>query len=235
MGTPEKNLSKEEKENVLLVLNEFSEEYKANTRSVISLATSIKEYMSKIDELTDRVDKQSSGLGFEEASQLKRAIEVGVERIIDAVNGISIPEKKLRELAVMLDTTILFLKSPIPQKVIHQHHVPKLVWITAGLFIILALVCSGWYVTGSKLNSYIANDIKYRLLKLDTGNLVLQHQIHRADSLFVVVPRLNDSVIFKEEEYRKNFELLQKARRMKVEADQLNREAKKLKDKVGER
>ena len=54
MDTTSKNLNKEEKESVLVVLNEFSEEYKSHAKSVNSLVTSVNESSQKITLLLER-------------------------------------------------------------------------------------------------------------------------------------------------------------------------------------
>jgi hypothetical protein len=45
-------------------------------------------------------------------------------------------------------------------------------WIAAGLFVAFSLVCTGWFYTYKKLNEQIANDTKYRQLKLDTAIII---------------------------------------------------------------
>ncbi|OQP58844.1 hypothetical protein A3860_39230 [Niastella vici] len=67
-------------------------------------------------------------------------------------------------------------------KVIHHHHVPKIVWVSAILFVVLCLVCSGWYSTVQKLDQYQTNDLKYRYLKLK-ANPALHRILVLTDSL----------------------------------------------------
>lgn len=86
-----------------------------------------------------------------------------VENIIQKI---SIPEKEVKELSLDLNRLTSILKQPVKNEVINHHHVPKLVWITASLFVIVCIVCSGWYATHDNLQNYIAGDTKYRYLKL---------------------------------------------------------------------
>lgn len=231
MDTSTKNLTKEEKENVLLVLNEFSEDHKQNTKAINNLISSVKEYTAKINPLLERVEDQSK---TEPAviEELKNTIATGINKMQEAIQRFSFPDAKLHHLSNKLDKNMELLKNPIPQKIIHQHHVPQITWMAVGLLIALALVSAGWYMTASKLDGYIANDTKYRYLKLDTGHVILQRQFYQADSMLNANANLRDSVIRVEEQYRYNFELLQKASRMNAEAEKLKAKAKVLKEQA---
>lgn len=232
MDTPMKNLTKEEKENVLLLLNEFSEDHKQNTKAIHSLVTTVKEYTNRINPLLEQVEGQSR-TGPVVIEELKNAIATGINKMLDVIQRFSFPDAKFHQLSNKLDKNMELLKNPIPQKIIHQHHVSKITWIAVGLLIALALVSSGWFTTADKLDGYIANDTKYRYLKLDTGQAILQQQLYRADSMFNVKANLRDSVISTEKEYRSNFELFQKASRMNAEAENLKVKAKALKEQAG--
>ncbi len=232
MDTNNNKLNKVEKENVLLVLNEFSEDHKQNTKAINNLVGSVKEYINKINPLLERVVDQSKA---EPAviEELRNTIATGINKMQEVIQRFSFPDTKFHQLSSKLDKNIQLLQNPVLQKIIHQHHVPKITWIAAGLLIALALVSAGWYMTTEKLNSYIANDTKYRYLKLDTGRVILRQQLYRADSLFNAKANFRDSVINTEEEYRSNFELLQKASRMSAEAENLKVKAEELKEQAG--
>jgi len=47
-------LSKEEKENVLMVLNEISQEYKFNAKAISMLAANVKEYIAKVEVIQEK-------------------------------------------------------------------------------------------------------------------------------------------------------------------------------------
>ncbi len=126
-----------------------------------------------------------------------------------------------------MDTSISVYKELVKNKIVHHHHVPKVIWITAGLFVAFALVCAGWYSTSNKLDGYIANDTKYRQLRLDTANRSLQSYLDLTDSLYNLDPDVRNIVIKAEERNRKNFERLQKAEHLKAEAKELEKEVRK--------
>jgi len=231
MDTPVKNLNKEEKENVLMVLNEFTEEYKANAKSVDKLLSTVNELSEKIIPFLERPDSPKSE--SEVVNKLEDLIEKGVEKITTMIKGTSLPGHEMQQLLEKMENTRLILQNPIPQKNIHHHHVPKITWIAAGLLLTVALASAGWYMTGQKLDAYIASDTKYRYLKLDTGNIYLQKLLYRADSLLGKNVSMREAVINMEEEYHHNFELLQKASHMNIEAENLKADAKRLKEKAG--
>lgn len=89
----------------------------------------------------------------------------------------------------------------------------------------------GWYSTNNRLVSYIAIDTKYRYLRLDTANVILEKKLYKVDSLFNEISTMRDIVLAMEEKYQHNFELLRKANRMKAEAENLKTEAKKWRKK----
>jgi len=86
------------------------------------------------------------------------------------------------KLTQNLSTLIPLIRQLTENKIQHHHYIPKLVWITAGLFIILSLAFSGWYVSASKIDQHKAGDIKYRELKLlaDTAFLKTLWQLDRS-------------------------------------------------------
>ena len=155
------------------------------------------------------------------------------QKLVNAIHGLredikesSFSVDKLQGLSSRLDTVMGQVSQPAENKVLHHHHVPKIIWITAGLFITLALVSSGWYITGSKLDGFIANDTKYRQLRLDTSKQALQLYLDKIDSLYSARPDMRKIVLEKEEEYQMNFERLQKAKRLKDEAKTLEKAVK---------
>ncbi len=128
----------------------------------------------------------------------------------DIKEAILLPDKLL-QFSNRLELATDLLKQPPVNKVMHHHHIPKLIWISVGLFIALCLVCSGWYVTSTKLDGFVASDTKYRHLRLDTAHKSLQLYLDQLDSLYKAHPDFREKVLEREEEYRLNFERLEKA------------------------
>lgn len=158
-----------------------------------------------------------------EIKQLVAAVASLKERIDNG--GIS--EKNIAALNTQMETFINKLDTTPVQKVLHHHHVPKIIWSTAGLMVALCIVCSGWFYTGKKLHSFIANDTKYRALRLDTSKKFLQQYLDYVDSVYIKNPDMRDVVIQKEQEYVINFNRMQKAWRLKEEAKRLEQAAGK--------
>ena len=128
---------------------------------------------------------------------------------------------KLNEFGKRLDNCIGLLQTPKETKVQHHHHVPKFIWIAAGLFLILAMACAGWFNTHNNLEKYVANDSKYRYLKLDTVNKKLQIYLYMVDSLYNTDVEFRNKIASSEEQNIKNIALLQKAYELKIEAKKL--------------
>ncbi len=70
-------------------------------------------------------------------------------------------------------------------------------------------------MTESKLDRYIANDTKYRQLRLDTSIRSLQHYLDRIDSMYDARPDMRRDVLETEERNRENFKRLEKAEQLK--------------------
>ncbi|MGX5817997.1 hypothetical protein ACWKWU_07365 [Chitinophaga lutea] len=122
-----------------------------------------------------------------------------------------------------LRDTITALSRPQVQN--HHHHFPKVAWATAGLFLILCLVSTGWYLTASRLGDFRDNDTKYRYLQL-FDNSQLARLLHFVDSLQRTQPDFfRDSVLSEEEEKHRRLEMLDEATRKEAEAKQLRQRA----------
>ena len=154
-------------------------------------------------------------------TELLHKVLNSVERMRSDTKEAALLPDKLLQLSNWLELVTDLLKKPAVNKVVHHHHIPKLIWISVGLFITLCLVCSGWYVTSTKLDSFVASDTKYRQLRLDTAHKSVQLYLDQLDSLYYVHPDLREKVLETEEEYRLNCERLQKAERFKKEAENL--------------
>ena len=156
---------------------------------------------------------------------------MGIEDIKNAVvsikeiaESISFPTKEMRDLSKTIVEVRDRLNRPVLNTVQHHHYIPKILWLAMGLFLALAVVCTGWYMTATSMNENKANDTKYRYLKLNRNRL-LQDLLSVTDSLYRADPDMRDSVIQREEENRKILELLQKAEDMQKEAEKLKRKA----------
>lgn len=154
-------------------------------------------------------------------------LKTGMNELKAEIKKAHFPVREMQEFSKQLTIGVKLLREPVTVKTWHHHHIPKLVWITAGLFLTMCLVSAGWYMTGQRLERYIANDTKYRLLRLDTARHPLQLSLNRADSLYRVDPDLRKSVSETEEQRMVNFERLQKAARLKDEAKSLEEAARR--------
>jgi hypothetical protein len=134
---------------------------------------------------------------------------------------------QLSDISEQLRTCARLMQMPKePQTVRHPYFV-KLVLSTAGLFLLVCFLCSGWYTTSSKLDNYIANDTKYRYLKLDSSRKPLQIFIMTIDSFYNANTEMRKNVLAQEEQNRLNFERLEQAALLKAQAKELEEKAKK--------
>jgi hypothetical protein len=151
-------------------------------------------------------------------------VKNAVKSIKEIAESISFPIQEMRELSKAIIEVRDQLNRPVTSTVQHHHYIPKIIWLCIVLFVSLAVVCTGWYMTANTLTEYNANDTKYRYLKLNSNKSLLD-LLYRTDSLFRADAGLRDSVIQQEEENQRIFEMLQKANNMEREAEELKRKA----------
>jgi len=132
-----------------------------------------------------------------------------------------------KKLGIAID----ILKSPVTSTIQHHHHFPKVAWITAGLFLALCLVCSGWYVTTRTAEQYQANDIKYRNLKLMVDSASLG-RLYKLDSLYLADPeKMQKDVKEQERLKQERLELLDKIQEVNKKIGQDPKTEQKQKNK----
>lgn len=163
---------------------------------------------------------------IENNAEIKQLV-TAIGSLKEDVHSAGLSEKKMSALSMQIDALVNKLNSAPVQKVEHHHHVSKIIWSIAILMVTLCTVCAGWFNTGKKLDSFIANDTKYRAIKLDTAQKSLQRYLDYIDSAYIKNPDMRKAVIQKEKEYQTNFYRLQKALRLKKEAKKLERGAGK--------
>lgn len=146
----------------------------------------------------------------------------------DAKNR-ELPTDDVQELRGQLKTVIPLLKNPAPAEIEHHHHVPKILWLTAGLFLLVCFLSVGWILTAGKLADFKGNDTKYRKLRLvaDSASLVY---LNRLDSLYQADPdQLRNNVIEQEHLKQERLELLDKIQSVneKIDSPIVNRRSNK--------
>lgn len=163
---------------------------------------------------------------IENNAKIKQLV-TAIGSLKEDVHSAGLSEKKMSALSMQIDALVNKLNSAPVQKVEYHHHVPKIIWATAILMVTLCTVCAGWFNTGKKLDSFIANDTKYRAIKLDTADKSLQQYLDHIDSVYTKNPNMRKAVIQKEKEYQTNFYRMQKALLLKEEAKKLERKREK--------
>ncbi len=151
-------------------------------------------------------------------------LQTQLSLVENTIQKMPFPEKEVKQLSFDLNRVISILQQPVKNEVVNHHHVPKLIYITAGLLLLLCIICSGWYTTHDKLQNYIAGDTKYRYLKLDTDR-TLQGLLFFTDSFYNIHPKMRDDVIATEKENEERTELQQQADEKQKEADALRLKA----------
>jgi hypothetical protein len=136
------------------VLNQLSEERIQDSQELKNLRTVQEVQQQSIRENQSEITSFGKDLG-----NLKSGQEAILKRI-------AMPLKQVEDLSVKIDAHGELLKKPLTQKVIHEHHFPKLLYATVVLFTICICIGMGWFQTEQRLDRYQINDTKWRKLLL---------------------------------------------------------------------
>lgn len=189
-----------------------------------------------VEKQQERTQEHNKRIGIiEQEIQKLSGLPKDIAEIKDSLNLIKrnsvtalLPNEKSEKLAENLSVAIPLIGKLIENKIQHHHHVPKLFWIAAALFLLLSFVCAGWYVTAGREDQHLAGDIKYRELKLMADTTFLR-SLWKLDSVYSANP---DSV-------RDNVEVQETLRQHRLELiDQLHTVEKEIgppTDRAGEK
>jgi hypothetical protein len=170
--------------------------------------------VQKLEQQGQKIQAQEKKIGALEETVHKtpdhspdiQQVKAGIADLKTVVVHLQFPAEEIKELSRKLTITIDQLQKPIENKIQHHHHVPKITWIAAGLFVILCLTCSGWYATSARLDQFREADTKYRYLYLQ-GDSVMQQILYSVDSLYRSGYHMRDSVIQWEADQERAVEL----------------------------
>src|SRR5689334_20303010 len=173
--------------------------------------------------VTNKIQKQAEQISTIEkkletiqgASPELLEIKKQLTEIKVAIIAIKFPTKQMEDLSGQLGTSVALLKQPVENKVIHHHHIPKIILVAAGLFIVLSLACCGWYNTSLKLDIHRANDFKYRHLRLE-NNPALRRILIYTDSLYQNHPTFEETVLQGEDSVRNMIQMQVDAKEAEV-------------------
>lgn len=191
-----------------------------------------KEYSNNafIEVAMNKMEKQDERMANIEALIKKQTDNTEINKLVAAIESLKekacntgISGKNIFSLNMQMEKLISQLNTIPDHKVLHHHHVPKIIWATAGLMIALCIVCIGWFYTSKKLDGFIASDTKYRALRLDTSHKFFQQYLDFVDSVYIINPDMRNVILQKEEEYEMNFKRMQKALELKEEAEKLEK------------
>lgn len=185
----------------------------------------LKSIIEKVEAQGNKIaEVQGTIKDFSGKPQEIEQVKAELKTMKSAVESISFPTKEMRELSKSMIEVRDRLNRPVTNTVQHHHHIPKIIWLCIGLFVSVAVVCTGWYTTANTLSEYKASDTKYRYLKLNSDKS-LQQLLYITDSLYRVDKNLRDNVQQREETIREQFELQQRI----IEKE---REVSRLKEKM---
>lgn len=184
------------------------------------------------DVITNRIEKQDEKImdlekKISSVPDNSKAIAVLIKGIEDLKNSMTnnrISEKDIRQLNINLNSAIGYFSQAAVNKVEHHHHFPKIVIISAVLLAITFLLIAGWFNTYQRLDQYQENDTKYRFLKVQHNNRLLE-LLNNTDSLYNAQSNMREDVKRKEDSIMDRFRRIQ-------ELEAKEKEVKYIKEKL---
>lgn len=191
------------------VLNQMSEDHLQNTqelRSVKMVQEKQNQALEKNREEISLLNKDMETVKTEQQSLFQRTIG---------------PIQQIEEFGGQIKEHSELLKKPLIQKIVHVHHVPRLLIATVVLFCIVVGISMGWYQTAHRLTQYQNNDTKWRRMLLD-ANPVLTRIMHNiSDSVEQDPDKVKEAVRAEEDHNLQVWNLQQKMKADSAEMQSL--------------
>ena len=143
-----------EEKTIEKALNRISEERLEDSKDLRNIKADQEKQQQLIQETKERVSSL-----HQKMETFKKEQQILMQRI-------AVPIEQLEDFGASIDSHSELLKKPLIQKVVHEHHVPKLLYATVALFCVCVSFGVGWFQTGQHLNQYRNNDTKWRKLLL---------------------------------------------------------------------
>ena len=143
-----------EEKTIEKALNRISEERLEDSKDLRNVKADQEKQQQSIQETKEQVSSL-----HQKMETFKKEQQILMQRI-------AVPIEQLEDFGARIDSHSELLKKPLIQKVVHEHHVPKLLYATVALFCVCISFGVGWFQTGQHLNQYRNNDTKWRKLLL---------------------------------------------------------------------
>lgn len=153
-----------------------------------------------------------------------KELKSGLSQLNNNARTILDASARMSDLSGKLDRCTRALENPVEKKEHHIHHFRWPLAVAVGIFLLLVLAISGLYINHQRLQQYIANDTKYRSLKL-IRNKDLEALLYSEDSTYLTDPGMRRRVLERQTERERKLELLREARKKQQEAEELKRKA----------
>jgi len=158
---------------------------------------------------------------------INQSITQAQESIVSLPLQLKFPTAAVHTLTQHMEVNNDLLRRPPKQEIRHHHHLTKGI-IASGVLGLLLIICACWiYRLYERQDSYKANDIKYRYLKIE-GTPSLHALLYEMDSLYRKdMKALTDSVVQWEVDLQRRMELQEKAAQKEREAELLREQAQR--------
>ena len=151
-----------EEKTIEKALNRISEERLEDSKDLRNVKADQEKQQQSIQETKEQVSSL-----HQKMETFKKEQQILMQRI-------AVPIEQLEDFGAKIDFHGELLKKPLIQKVVHEHHVPKLLYATVALFCVCISFGVGWFQTGQHLNQYRNNDTKWRKLLLSAKPILTE-------------------------------------------------------------
>jgi len=204
-----------EEKTIEKVLNRISEERIQDSQELKNVKAVQEKQQKSLNETQEKFNSFAQEIG---------TLKTGQQTLLQRISG---PLNQLEELGAKIDSHTELLKKPLVQKVVHEHHVPKLLYATIVLFCVCLCFGFGWFQTGQSLTQYRNNDTKWRRLMLDADPRLTEVLQGLSTKVELNPNNARDSVQREEDHNQQVWELEQKTKKDSAELRSLKRGKKK--------
>ncbi len=187
-----------EQKTIEKVLNQISEERLQDNQEIRNVKAAQEKQQQSFNESQEQIRTLKQEMG---------TLKTGQETLLQRISE---PIKQLDDFSAKIDAHSELLRKPITQKVVHEHHVPKLLYATLAFFCICLSLGFGWFQTAQRSNQYRNNDTKWRKLMLGARPTLIKIMQEVSSSIDDDPDKARDSVEKIETHNQQVWELHQK-------------------------
>lgn len=163
--------------------------------------------------------------GKDEIQRLRTEVDFIRKEIKNLPSQLQLDTGKLKELTAGIDKLLMQFQTPVKNQLEHRHQLHKGIWVAIGLVVTCFLLGWGWLNAHREKEQFVANDMKYRSLKISRNESLIKY-CYLTDSAY-----LKDQTGFRNRVEQEERRLIEQAELLRL-AGEKEKEARTLKEQA---